>query len=175
MAQEEALDTELTATRFNHKEFQLQRKNHFEVQFNSGTGLDSNFKYMVVSFPLPKETTESSDINYFNTTVKVAGKTTFDNTTMVIRDAIDYDSETKFLEWRKRVYDPKTGKMGIAEDYKYDAVVTEWTPNKTGTGRKWKLVGCWPSSIDYGDMSYDDGGEKQISIGITYDFAYRMD
>ena len=79
MAQEEALDTELTATRFNHKEFQLQRRNHFEVQFNSGTGLDSDFKFMVVSFPLPKETTESSDINYFNTTVKVAGKTTFDN------------------------------------------------------------------------------------------------
>lgn len=166
---------DLTATRFNLAEYQLQRKNHFEVQFSSNSGIDENLKFMVVSFPLPKETTESSDINYFNTTIKVAGKTTFDNTTMVLRDAISYDTEQKFLAWRKKVYDPKEGTMGIAEDYKHDAVVTEWTPDKSTKSRSWRLVGCWPSGIDYGELTYDDGGEKQVSVTICYDYAFRED
>ena len=162
----------LTATQFNTKKFQLQRKNHFEVQFDNDL-FDNEFRFMLVSFPLPKETTESSDINYFNQTIKVAGKTTFDTTTMVLRDAVDYDTEERFIEWRKKVYDPENGTMGIAEDYKCDAIVYEYTPNKEEF-RKWKVIGCWPSGIDFGELTYDDGGEKQISVTLAYDYAFRV-
>lgn len=167
-----------TATRFNLKEFQLQRKNHYEVQFipteGSGLNIDSDLRFMVVSFPLPKETTESNDVSYFNQTIKTAGKTTFDTTTMVLRDAISYDTEKKFLNWRKNVYDPAEGTMGLAAEYKCDAQVREYTPNGEQY-RSWRLIGCWPSGIDYGDLNYDDGGEKQLSVTITYDYAYRDD
>jgi len=166
----------LTATHFNTKEFQLQRKNHFDIQFGANADhevfINSQMKFMLVSFPLPKETTESSDVSYFNQTIKVAGKTTFDTTTVVLRDAIDYDTEMKFLQWRKRVYDPKTGKMGLAADYKCEAIVHEYTPNGEEY-RTWHLIGCWPSGIDYGEMTYEDGGEKQLSVTLCYDFAYR--
>lgn len=169
---------DLRATRFNTKQFQLQRKNHFEVQFgcndNQQSFIDKDLKFMLVSFPLPKETTESSDINYFNQTIKVAGKTSFETTTMVLRDAIEYDTELKFLDWRKRVYDPKKGTMGLASDYKTSAIVIEYTPNKEEM-RRWKIIGCWPSGIDYGELTYDDGGEKQLSVTLSYDFAYRLE
>lgn len=169
---------DLRATRFNTKQFQLQRKNHFEVQFgknaNGESFIDDNLRFMLVSFPLPKETTEASDINYFNQTIKVAGRTTFDTSTMVLRDAIDYDTEKKFLNWRKRVYDPEKGTMGLAAEYKHEAIVYEYTPNKEEY-RKWKIVGCWPSGIDYGELTYEDGGEKQLSVTLCYDFAYRVD
>jgi hypothetical protein len=165
--------TDLTATRFNTRQFQLQRKNHFEVQFDSDF-IDPDLRFMLVSFPLPKETTEQTDINYFNQTIKVGGKTTFDTTTMVLRDAIQYDTEKKFLNWRKRVYDPATGLMGLAADYKCNATVYEYTPNKEEY-RKWTVVGCWPAGIDYGELTYDDGGEKQLSVTICYDYAFRAD
>lgn len=174
--QEIAQDMKLTAVHFNTKEFQLQRKNHFDIQFGSNYAgeefIDKKLKFMLVSFPLPKETTEASDISYFNQTIKVAGKTTFDTTTMVLRDAIDYDTEMKFLKWRKKVYDPETGRMGLAADYKLKATVREYTPNGDEY-RSWKLEGCWPSGIDYGEMTYEDGGEKQLSVTLCYDFAYR--
>lgn len=168
---------ELTATRFNTKEYQLQRKNHFDIQFlktedNATSILDDNMRYMVVSFPLPKETTEATDVSFFNQTIKTAGKTTFETSTLVLRDAIYYDTESRFLEWRKKVYDPENGTMGIAAEYKQNAVVREYSPNGDEF-RAWKLIGCWPSSIDNGELSYEDGGEKQISVGITYDYAYR--
>jgi hypothetical protein len=162
----------LTATRFNNREYQLQRKNHFDVTFQENDFINSDLKFMLVNFPLPKETTESSDINYFNQTIKVAGKTTFDTTTMTLRDAIDYDTEMKFLQWRKQVYNPRTGTMGLAADYKCKAIVHEYTPNGE-VYRTWIVEGCWPSGVDYGELTYDDGGEKQISVTITYDFAYR--
>lgn len=166
----------LTAVHFNTKDFQLQRKNHFDITFGTNasgqTFIDADLKFMLVSFPLPKETTEASDISYFNQTIKVAGKTTFDTTTMVLRDAIAYDTEMKFLQWRKRVYDPKTGKMGLAADYKCNAIVHEYTPNGEEF-RTWHIVGCWPSGIDYGEMTYEDGGEKDLSVTLCYDFAYR--
>lgn len=163
----------LTATHFNTREYQVQRKNHFEVQFNSQF-VDKEMTFLVLSFPLPKETTESFDAPYFNQRVKLATQTTFDDTTLVLRDAIGYDTEKQFLNWRLRVYNPKTGEMGYAEDYKCEAKVVEYSPNGE-TGREWTLVGCWPAGIEYGDLSYEDGGEKQISVTIKYDYAYRND
>lgn len=172
-------DAELQATRFNFAKFQLQRKNHFQVQFlespyDKTLKIDPELRFMLKSFPLPKETTEAQDINYFNQTIKVAGKTTFENFTMVLRDSIGFDVEQKFLNWRNRVYDPRTGRMGLAATYKLDAIVYEFTPNRDYY-RSWKCEGCFPSGVDYGDMDYDDGGEKQIQVTLSVDRAYRND
>lgn len=173
-----ANNMKLTAVHFNTKEFQLQRKNHFDIQFDSNyagqTFIDKNLKFMLVSFPLPKESTEPTDISYFNQTIKVAGKTTFETSTIVLRDAVYYDTELQFLNWRKRVYNPETGKMGLAADYKLKATVREYTPNGDEY-RSWRLEGCWPSGIDYGEMTYEDGGEKQLSVTLCYDYAYRLE
>ena len=171
-------DGSILATRFNTEKFQLQRKNHFEIYFgvsvNNEAFIDKDLRFMVVNFPLPKETTESNDVNYFNQTIKTAGRTTFETSNLVLRDAIDYDTEKQFLTWRNKVYNPENGIMGIAADYKLNAKVIEYTPNGEKM-RTWKLVGCWPSGVEYGDLTYDDGGEKQISVTITYDYAYRTD
>lgn len=170
---------ELQATRFNFAKYQLQRKNHFQVQFlrspyDDSLQIDPDLRFMLKSFPLPKETTETSDINYFNQTIKVAGRTTFDNFTMILRDAIGFDVEQQFLNWRNRVYEPRTGRMGLAAMYKLDAIVYEFTPNRDYY-RSWRCEGCFPTAVDYGDMDYDDGGEKQISVTLSVDRAYRED
>lgn len=162
----------LNADHFNTKEFQIQRKNHFEVILPQDFFGDE-MQLLVFSFPLPKETTESFDAPYFNQSVKLPTKTTFDDGSLVIRDAIGYDTELKFLEWRKKVYNVETAEMGYAADFKRDMTVIEYDPNGT-TGRKWLLKGCWPSSIDNGELNYDDFGEKQLTIGIKYDKAYRI-
>ena len=158
-----ALPTEITATRFNQREFQIQRKNHFEITFDSSM-VNSGLSFLVTSFALPKESTDTFKANYWNDSVNLPGKTNFETSQLVIKDAINYDSEKQFLAWRLRVYNPKTGKVGYAEDFKCNAKV-----------REWDLIGCWPSSVEYGDLTYEDAGEKQITITITYDKGYRHD
>ena len=168
-----ALPNDITATRFNLRQYQIQRKNHFEVTFN-GDYIDSGLSFLVTSFSLPKEQTETFKANYFNDSVNLTGKTSFSESTLVIKDAINYDSEKQFLQWRLRVYNPKTGKVGYAEDYKCDATVKEFSPSGDVV-REWTLIGCFPSSVEYGDLTYEDAGEKQIQVTIMYDKGYRSD
>ena len=53
-------DSELQATRFNFAKYQLQRKNHFQVQFlpsryDPTLSIDPELRFMLKSFPLPKK------------------------------------------------------------------------------------------------------------------------
>jgi hypothetical protein len=168
-----ALPTDITATRFNQRLYQVQRKNHFEVTFD-GTMVDPGLSLMVTSFSLPKETTDTFKANYFNDSVNLTGKTNFETGNLVIKDAINYDTEKQFQRWRLRVYNPKTGKVGYAEDFKCNAVVKEYSPSGDIV-REWTLIGCFPSSVDYGDVTYEDAGEKTITATIMYDKGYRSD
>ena len=163
----------ITATYFNKREYQIQRKNHFSIQFNEDF-VDKGLELLVVSFPLPKETTDTFKANYWNDSVNLPGKTNFETSQLVIRDAINYDTEKIFLGWRLRVYNPKSGKVGYAEDFKSNATVKEYSPSGDVI-REWYLEGCWPSSVEYGELTYEDAGEKQISVTIMYDKAYRKD
>lgn len=163
----------IVATYFNRREYQIQRKNHFSIVFNKDF-VDKGLELLVVSFPLPKETTDTFKANYWNDSVNLPGKTNFETSQLVIRDAINYDTEKKFLGWRLRVYNPKTGKVGYAEDFKSNAVVKEYSPSGDVI-RTWQLEGCWPSAVEYGELTYEDAGEKQISVTIMYDKAYRTD
>ena len=167
----------IEATYFNQREYQLQGKNHFEVQFNVGPngGLwDESLTLLVKSFPLPSETTEVTTIDHFNQQIKLAGKTTFQNGSLVIHDAIEKDVEILFRKWRNMVYNASKGTVGYAADYKTDGIVTEYSPNGE-TFRRWKLIGCWPYDVNYGEMDYETGGYKDITAGIAYDWAYRID
>lgn len=168
-----ALPTDITATRFNTREFQIQRKNHYEVTFD-GSYVDPKLSLLVTSFRLPNEQTETFKSNYWNDSVNQTGRTSFSEGNLIIKDAINFDTEKAFLGWRLRVYNPKTGKVGYAEDYKCNATVKEYSPDGSII-REWTLIGCFPSSVEYGDLSYDDAGEKQISVTIMYDKGYRAD
>lgn len=163
----------IKATYFNESEFQIQGKNHFEVQFDD-KNWNSDLTLLVKSFPLPKETTEVNTIDHFNQQIKLAGKTTFDGGELVIHDAIDKDVEIMFRSWRNKVYNASKGTVGYASDYKVNGLVTEYKPNGDG-GRKWKLIGCWPSTVNYGELDYETGGYKDITATIVYDWAYRVD
>ena len=163
----------IQATYFNQKEYQLQGRNHFEIQFE-GSKWSKTETLLVKSFPLPKERTEVNTLDHFNQQIKLAGKTTFEGGSLVIHDAIDKDVEVLFRRWRKTVYDATTGKVGYAADYKTNGYVIEYSPNGE-KARKWKLIGCWPSDVDYGDLDYETGGYKDLTATITYDWAYRVD
>lgn len=165
-----------TGTHFNTREYQIQRKNHFEIQFENTSesivDLDPDLTYLVSSWTLPKDETESFDAPYFNQRIKLPGLTSYSDGTLVIKDSVEKDTEKFFQDWRKLVYDPETGRAGYVATFKVDAIVTEFSPDGKKS-REWKLVGCWPSAIDYGDLDMADGGEKSINVTFKYDYAYR--
>lgn len=160
----------------------VQRTNNFEFILSGIgelTGNVNNTRTITLAVDgafLPTEDNSVQELHYSNTAVKVAGTVTYGSGTLTLKDMITEgsDIESIITEWRKSVYDPETDKIGLAFNYKKDARVVQYAPDGS-MERTWKLQGCWPSSVDYGQLQYGSGGSiKLISVGIQYDKAIRV-
>ena len=161
---------QLGASHLASQGFEVQRTNNFEIQIDNV----SNSRILtlaVVSAFLPTESNEVISLNYGNTTITVAGKTNFNNSgSLTIRDLVQQDVEQMLDDWRGQVTNKDTDAIGFAFDYKKPAKITQYAPDGTLL-RSWDLEGCWPSSVDYGSVSYDSPGVKTVSITLQYDKA----
>lgn len=149
------------------KKYEIQRTNNFEVQID---GLGSDITLLVQSCPLPTISNEAIEVNYGNSKVKVAGKANFDDIEISVLDAIGVDTEMKLWEWRKKVYDPETDKIGFAQDYKKSGRIYQYAPDGTYL-RTWKIIGAFPTTMNLGELSYENSDKKTISMTISIDKA----
>lgn len=169
----------LGASHLTTETWELQRTNNFEISIAgldsiAGAGSARLITLAVESGFLPSEQSNVENLNYGNTLVKVAGTVTYSNGQLVVKDAIQEDIENIIRLWRKSVYDPDTDAVGLAFNYKKDARVIQYAPDGT-MERTWKLLGVWPSAVDYGQLDYtSSGAKKTISITLEYDKAIRQ-
>lgn len=151
----------------NNKTYEIQRTNHFEVQI---AGLPEELTLSVESFAMPNFSNAPIELAHGNTRVKVAGQTTFEDSELVVKDAIGADVEKIVNDWHRQVYNPDTDAVGWAADYKKNATVFQYAPDGTYV-RSWKLLGIWPNAVAYGDMAYDGSDKKTITLTLSYDKA----
>ncbi len=86
------------------------------------SGLEGDGKDLLVlslsSAKLPKEVNEVIKLPYGNEERKVAGKATFEEIPLVVNDWVDRAVRATCQAWRKLVYDPETGAVGLPANYK---------------------------------------------------------
>jgi len=151
--------------------FEPQRKNNFsfevDVPFAGGRTL---IKLALSAAFIPKIEMDSPIlINYQNEQVQFAGKPKpAGSGTMKFHDYVDQNVRDALLSWFYLVYNPINGAVGLASQYKRDASIVLYAPDGSYS-RLWKLKGCWPSSFDFGEVSYADNGEVEISMTMNYD------
>ena len=151
-----------------HGAFEPQRKNNFTVIF---TGTDGSVMQKALqSFPFPRESNPAITVPFGNEERKVAGRATFDDVTLVLKDFADQPVMRALLDWRKQVYDPTTGKIGWARDYKRDGQLILSGPDGT-VERKWDLKGMWPSANEAGGGDMGDNSQNMISVTLSIDKA----
>ena len=153
------------------KRYEVQRTNHFRVHFDMDGS--SDIELAVDSVSLPSITTDPIDLSYGNSKVRVAGSTTFDDMNLVVKDFIEADVEKLLWDWRLLVYNPETDHVGWASKYKKDGRIYQYGPDGTCV-RQWKIVGAWPQSLDLGELNYDSGDKKSITMNISIDRAYPL-
>lgn len=159
--------------------YEVQRTNNFKFVLNLstlgitvGNGVpDDLIELACDTAGLPTISNDPIELDYGNSNVKVAGKATVDDVSVAVKDFIEPDVEGVLWEWRKKVYNPETGKIGWAKNYKRDAAIVQYGPNGE-VKRKWKLEGVWPTSLDLGDLDYSSGDKKQITMNLSVDNAY---
>lgn len=151
-------------------DYQVQETNWYEVVIADNPKLT----YLTQSCTLPESSNNPIEVPFGNSVAKVAGRREFGQGNIVFMDAMKVDVEKTLLKWQNKIYNAKTGKMGWVEDYKKTASITEYGPDGTYR-RSWTLLGAWPSSVNYGEMSSENADKKTISVTLEYDNAYRDD
>ncbi len=142
------------------------RGNQFEVHI---ADLHNEVHLMAQTITLPSMTMAQGEINHFNEKSKIAnGPVEYDNVSLEILDTVDPDTAKSVYEWFTKVYDPETGEVGYASDYKKEGAVFQFD-SKGKKVREWKLTGIWPTNINYGQADYAGTEPIRIVLDLSVD------
>ncbi len=159
-----------------------QRTNNFALVI---TGLADTEKLILCtkSVKIPPPTITKQTIKFYNDSVNYAGALdTAGDMQIGFRDYLDIDTISVLSAWFKQVYNPETGGIGWASQYKKTAEVFLLPPGTPTAGgvsaaafrnRVWKLQGVWPSALDYPELSMDGAGEQVVvTMTLAVDRAF---
>jgi len=145
-----------------------QRQNNFSVEIP----LDNADKDLVLmglhGFTLPQQSNEVVEAEYQNEKRKVAGQVTVEEGSLMLKDFVDTDTRGAILRWRKQVYNPQTGQIGMASDYKKELDVVLQGPDGENT-RVAKLIGCWPSADPSIELTMEGSDKVLMEVPIQID------
>lgn len=120
------------------------------------------------SFRAPKVGVEEIELNYANEKRYVAGKAIYEPLPLVLKDFVDQNVANAVEKWRQQVYNPVSGSIGLAKDYKKVADLVLYAPDQS-ISRFWKLFGIWPLDVDYGELDMNNSDKVLITINLRYD------
>lgn len=120
---------------------------------------------------VPEITQNPIEINRGNSTIKFAGKPSFNTLTIEAYDYIGSDVKDTLLAWQNLSYNTKYDYVGNAWSYKKDCQLLQLTP-LGDLVRYWDIKGAWLQSVTPGNFSVDSGDEAQtVSAVLVYDWA----
>ena len=153
-------------------ENQPQMQGHFELRITGSGGFEEDVSLHVDTSALPTYTFEEVEAMTINGRSYFAGAATFEAMSITTKDLINGKTAAAWLEWSKRVYNVKTGRLGLASDYKRMGNVFQYAPNGWNE-RKWTFEGLWPQTINFGTLDLSASTTiNMIEVTLRYDKAY---
>lgn len=175
----------------NYDIYEPQRENHFEFMIDIGNndkllawdksvdaevGDLSNLYFGNVSEILrvsldsaflPEIGVDTLTVKRGNSEVVFAGTPKIGHSgTLSFNDWIGTRTYDLLLAWFQLVYNMKTDKVGLAQDYKRTAHIFQYTPTWQLV-RAWKLNGVFPTDVKGGALSYSAGGNSIMKVEAT--------
>ena len=154
--------------------FEPQRPNNFIVRITPPGGDAEVIELTIFSCPFPADATEVMRIPYINEERKVAGKTTIqgDGMELVMTDYVDQQVLQTMRQWRRMVFDPRSGRTGLAANYKVEGQLLLFGPEGS-MERSWTLIGVWPSALNSGEGSMERATDaNRITVTLQVDLAF---
>lgn len=185
--------------------FEPQRMHNWSVIFQlpeavvgGGASALETIQLSLVSGFLPTTDNEVVQLQYGNEQVFIAGRARVDEGRIVCRDFIDMPTAEILMRWRRTVYNPATGGINLARNYKTQASIVLEGPHvddltspaaqgdtnelepiapnynvDTTYARIWKLQGCWPVSVNPAaqGLSMETGATVLMDLTLRYDKA----
>lgn len=145
----------------------MRRQNNFVVHI-SGVTENNDLDLIIQTAFLPKVSLNPIEIRHGNDAVKFAGVATWQGGQITILDVLSRRELDAVLSWFEQTYNPSTGQIGIAKDYKKSGRIDELAPNGEYV-RSWNIEGMWISDFDLGQLDATSGEVKQIQFTIQID------
>ena len=133
----------------------------------------------VIDFTRPTVTFAPIEIPIYNSTIKLAGKHSWNDITCNLRDDAGANVQKLVGEQLQKQLDfleMASASAGI--DYKF---ITKFEVLDGGNGavapvvlESWELYGCYLKSVDYGDANYATNEAMTIALSISYDNANQI-
>jgi len=150
----------------------------FRASFE-GFGVSANrveLTKQIVSFARPTVTFGDIDIHVYNSIVKLAGKPTWGDIQIVLRDDAPGNVTALVGEQIQKQFDfmeQSTASSGI--DYKF-IIRCEMLDGGNGANEPlvletWELYGCYLQSAAYGELNYSANEPVQITLTVKFDNA----
>jgi hypothetical protein len=130
----------------------------------------------VVSATRPTVTFDEVILDVYNSKIKLAGKPSWNDVTVTIRDDASGAVSRMVGEQLQRQFDffeQSSALTGIS--YKFTMKI-EMLDGGNGADvpqplEVWELYGCYLQSVNYGDLNYSESNAVELSMEIRYDNA----
>jgi len=119
---------------------------------------------------LPVLSNDEHEIPYGNERVYYAGKARVEPGTLILGDYVDRDIAGIIWNWRLSVYNPATGQVNYASQYKKQASLLVAASDGT-VQRQWQLIGTIPLAVNFGDLDMASSDQVLIQVSLRYDKA----
>lgn len=124
--------------------------------------------YFIASTTAPVENTGTIPVDWMNSQIKIAGRTTYNEWSVVVRDDVSGKGYKYFKEWKKIVFNYDTGVSAIPLDYKLniDLILLKHDGSES---RGYKIYNAYPNVIGEQNFSYSDENIVTFPITIQHD------
>jgi len=180
--------------------YDVKRKNNWVLHFsNFGSDVLKNSLTIQLSKAVrPNFQTTAQELFWCNESWFVASKPTYNELSISFYDALPTQQNYAYqnpqgpqsphpdgnasmvssgqimYDWWLAIYDPSSGRIGLASDYKADGFITMYSSVDVPIER-WMYIGAFPTAIDYGSLDYADAGAAMtIEVTMKYDKAMRL-
>jgi len=130
----------------------------------------------IMDFTRPSVSFDPIDIDIYNSRVRLAGKHTWDDINVNLRDDAS-GAVTKLVgEQLQRQLDfMEQSSASSGSDYKFTTRLEILDggngANEPNVLETWEIYGCYLSNVNYGDMNYSSSEPATVSLTLRYDNA----
>lgn len=117
---------------------------------------------------LPEQSVDKMTIRHFNQLANVAGQTQTEDGSVTVRDIVTPDVYDRFYRWWLLVYNPESGAIGFASEYKKRGFATRFD-SKGNPVRTYELINLWPTKVPAGDFNYDSSDGVMLEVPLVCD------
>ena len=145
----------------------------FKTLGKGQTQFESKVLLVLKTATRPHPTFEEPVMHHNQEQAYFAGKHSWEACTMSWYDIEQGpDVSKEMFDWLNKVCDISTVKVSVPSQYKSYGQL-EMLKGDGKPSESWRMYGCWPQDINWGDLDYENTEINLIEIIMRFDRAYR--